>query len=198
MTMLEHLQHLPGQVRNALETAALRIQNPAGAEFLWDRVLTPGERKRLGNNLESAYQRYGGTVGLWLNVRGGTLQRAVVEVAYSLGLLVETDRRWLLRELEESLSKTAVPVVIEWDCKLGELRFNGELIRNVRTKMADNVVAVLDAFQDNGWVEQIEDPLSDRPDGQTLRETIRSLNIGLERIRFFADGTSQGIRWHVQ
>lgn len=64
--------------------------------------------------------------------------------------------------------------------------------------MADNVVAVLDAFQDNGWVERIEDPLSDQPDGQTLRETIRSLNNGLERIRFVADGTSQGIRWHAQ
>ena len=180
--MSEQTKRLSGRAREALETAELRIRNFEGAQYLWERVLTQGERKRLDDNLELAYQRYGGTLGLWLNVRGGTLLRALVEVAYSLGFLTATDREWLLRELGD---QPAVPILIEWNRELGELRFNGELIRKVRKKVAKNVIEVFDAFQDNGWVKRIEDPLSVQPDGQTLRETIRSLillSVGLYRI----------------
>lgn len=193
--MSEQLKHLPSRVRDALVTAEHWVQNLVGAERLWERVLTPGERKRLGNNLPTSYQRCGGTIGIWLQVRGGTIQRAIVEAAHALGFLTEADRQWLLRELDEPSSSAGGQFLIEWNRVLGELRLNGKLIRKVRLANATHLLDLLDAFQDAGWPEQIEDPLSVEPNGQLLRETLRTLNNGLTRLRFFADGTGHGIRW---
>jgi hypothetical protein len=130
-----------------------------------------------------------------MQARGGTIQNAIVEVAHVLGFLTEADYRWLLREIDEPASSSRNQILIEWNRRLGELRLNGKLIRKVRMANATRLSAILDAFQDEGWPEQIEDPLSVKSDSQLLRETLRTLNQRLKRLRFFADGTGHGIRW---
>jgi hypothetical protein len=59
---------------------------------------------------------------------------------------------------------------------------------------------VLAAFAEEGWPPRIDDPLP--PCGEPtpknrLRFTIRRLNAYQQQplIRFFADGTGQGVRW---
>lgn len=191
--MPDQFQQLSKEARAALATAELRIQNPAGAEYLWKRVLNAGERKRLGNRFEKAYQLHGGTIGIWLHLRKGTPQRAIVDVAHALNLLSDSDWRWLLRELTEP---EAPLEGIEWRKELGELRWNGEVIREVAVGKAKNLVPILDAFQECGWPERLDDPLT-AGDGQKLREAIKVLNQRLKRIRFYADGSGEGIRWKV-
>ena len=58
---------------------------------------------------------------------------------------------------------------------------------------------VLDAFQEDGWPDRIDDPLSPSKDQQRLHETIASLNenMALPLVHFRADGTGQGIVWEA-
>src|SRR5262249_31367674 len=91
---------LPARVSAELQTNALRIQAAISAARLWERVLTEGERQRLGGALEEAWRRYG-TAGMWMRLRGVSAERAVVEVAHGLGFLDDATCRWLLRELGE-------------------------------------------------------------------------------------------------
>jgi hypothetical protein len=83
-----------------LQTNAQRIQAAISAARLWERILTERERQRLGGVLEDAWRQYG-TAGMWMNLRGVSAGRAVVDVAHALGFLDDAAWRWLLRELGE-------------------------------------------------------------------------------------------------
>jgi hypothetical protein len=89
------------QATEALKTAALRISPPVVAFDLWERYLTSVDRKRLGNDIDSAYLNCGGTAGMWARLRGVTLLRAVLDVAKLVGALWCADHAWLLREFGE-------------------------------------------------------------------------------------------------
>lgn len=84
------------------QSAERRIRNANSAWRLWERHLTPEERERLGGDFEQAYKA-GGTAQIWANLHGGTLQRAVVDVAHLIGFLRDADHKWLLREMREHL-----------------------------------------------------------------------------------------------
>lgn len=84
-----------------LQTASLRISPVASAERLWERHLLPSDRERLGGDLAKAYCDNQGTAGMWMRLRGASLQRAVIEVAKILGFLDEENRTWLIREIGE-------------------------------------------------------------------------------------------------
>lgn len=93
-------RRLPPRVVDVLETTALRIRAAVAAARLWEEVLTESERARMGGHLSSLWcQR--GTAGIWMQLRGVSRERAVVEVAAELGLLAPSSTRWLLRELGE-------------------------------------------------------------------------------------------------
>jgi hypothetical protein len=77
---------------------------------------------------------------------------------------------------------------------VGELRIGDRVVRKLRAK-APNVIAVLDAFEEKGWPEAIDDPTSQN-DSQRRHETLRSLNQGLTVIKFHGDGTNKGIKWN--
>jgi hypothetical protein len=84
----------------------------------------------------------------------------------------------------------------EWDGRLCELRFGGQVIKRVRgRKVAKNVVQVLDAFQEEGWPHHVLDPLPGGPNKERVQKTVESLNKRLERIRFCADGSGEGFIW---
>ncbi len=86
--------------------------------------------------------------------------------------------------------------VPSWNRARSTLNFGNKVSKAIRRLgNATNVVRVLDAFQELGWPERIDDPLLGGADGQRLHETIRSLNSGLRFVRFRADGTGQGILW---
>jgi hypothetical protein len=92
---------LSSEAQEELQTTFHRIRAAVSAAWLWDRVLTEAERRRLGGNLEPAWREHG-TAGMWRKLRGVSLPRAVVEVARELNLMDERTRVWLLRELGEA------------------------------------------------------------------------------------------------
>ena len=89
--------------------------------------------------------------------------------------------------------------VPRWDMLRRELFVDGQVVKRFRVP-APNQIAVLAAFQEEGWPPRVFDPLP--PDGdqepkQRLRETIRALNQHQRppTLRFFGDGTGQGVLW---
>lgn len=96
---IELLQPLEPPTEELL-SCELRIRAPISAERMWTRHLTPGDRMRLGDDLEKAYYRFG-TAGMWMQLHGVTRQKAVVDVAKKLGFLSDGDYEWLLRETGE-------------------------------------------------------------------------------------------------
>jgi hypothetical protein len=91
-------------------------------------------------------------------------------------------------------------VHLKWDKVRRELRLNGALIRRVQgTKLAHQVVRLLDAFEESHWIPSIDDPLHGKTDSpqKRLNETIASLNKGLTVIKFHANGSGNGLFWDI-
>jgi len=99
---------------------------------------------------------------------------------------IEDDLRNLSRE-----KSSRRPPKPKWDGS--KLWYMGQVVRRVRVSKADNVVAVLNAFQEENWPNTVLYP--NEADIQTLHYTVRSLNDGLKVLRFRADGTGRGIMW---
>lgn len=147
-----------------------------------------------GKLLHRCYYRWG-VVGMWMKARKVPQPRAIIELAYELNLLSEADHRRLLAAVGEKESTPATQRP-SWDHGTGKLHYGGKLARQVQNPgRATNIVAILDAFEEQGWPARIDDPLPDGGDKQRLREAIRTLNQGLSRLRFRADGTGSGICW---
>src|SRR5262245_46966369 len=88
-----------------------------------------------------------------------------------------------------------------WDAAHRELRYNGRLVKRFRVP-ALNQIAVLDAFQEDGWPEFIDDPIPPEhgiDPKQRLNVTIKSLNRNqLEPlIRFHGNGNGLQVYWEV-
>ncbi len=88
-----------------------------------------------------------------------------------------------------------------WNAELRELNFNGSLIKCFKSP-APNQEIVLCAFEEDGWVPRIDDPLPQRAGQEQdpkrrLNDTVRSLNRSQKNhlIRFTTDGTGEGVRW---
>lgn len=84
-----------------LQASYLRTKPLVSAQKLWDEVLTPADRTRLGGDFCEAFRTYGGTVGMWKTLRGVSGERALIDVAKKLNFLTEEARQWLLREVGE-------------------------------------------------------------------------------------------------
>ena len=86
-----------------------------------------------------------------------------------------------------------------WDADSRRLWLNGLLVKRFRLR-AVNQEAVLCAFEEDGWPERIDDPLSPQPEQdpkRRLADTIKCLNRKLtnELIHFRGDGTGEGVVW---
>ncbi len=193
--MANELQDLSQREREEIGQASLRVNNTAAATVLWDKVLTPAERKRLGKSLQDAYAKHGGTIGMWCKLRGGRGAQAVVSLAHTLNLLTDMDVAWLLRELESRVDPQDRETHLEWDRTSGELRCNNQVIRRVRVTVATNIAHILDAFKEDAWPDRIDSPLNSSKAGTELRDAIKVLNRKLTQVKFHADGTGQGIKW---
>ncbi len=92
---------VPLWVQRDWETACGRAKGKVAAVRLWDRVLTMDDRRRLGDDLDAAYAKYSGAVGMWRQLHGVSAPRAVVAVAVAIGFLDAGTGRALLRALGE-------------------------------------------------------------------------------------------------
>jgi hypothetical protein len=83
-----------------------------------------------------------------------------------------------------------------WDAELRELWLGDVLVVRFR-RLAPNQELLLSAFQEQGWVTRIDDPLpkSERDSRERLRDTVKKLNRHSGPIRFHLDGSGQGIFW---
>ena len=102
--------------------------------------------------------------------------------------------KWIagIRAEQKQIEPTPSSTKPRWDSDLSQLTYSGDVIRKFRRPgSATNAIKVLDAFHEESWPQKIFDPL---PAGK-LHETLKSLNEGLTRIKFRADGRGEGIIW---
>ena len=161
---------------------------------MWRRLFTESDRQQLDDDLETSWKKLG-TVGMWMQVRDVSLERAVIDIAHGLGLMSEQTVRWLLRELGEEMSD-APPCDIRpvWDATTGELWFDHRLIRRVRiTQTPSNIQQILDAFEAAGWPHRIDNILPYGP--EQLHQALRSLNSSLKEIRFRSQKSGEAVVW---
>lgn len=86
-----------------------------------------------------------------------------------------------------------------WDASHRELRYNGRVVKRYRVP-APNQIAVLDAFQEEGWPEFIDDPIppvDDHNSKRRLSVTIKTLNQRqiAPLLRFHGNGDGQQVHW---
>ena len=177
-----------------LRTAALRIRPAAVAQRVWERVFVERDRRQLGGCLQECWPRLG-TLRMWMRVRGGSIEQALIDVAESVNLMDARTATWLRRELDlDNPTSDAAQDQPNWNPDRGELRFSGGVIRRLRVlSNPTNIQRILDEFQATGWPNRIDNPLT-RGEEQ-LHQTLRSLNRGLERIRFRAQEGAQAVVW---
>jgi hypothetical protein len=87
------------KVRLKLEETLARLQHRSAAALMWERLLTPGERARLGPDFHHAYARHRTPVAMWVFVHPVWDWRAVIQLGRRLDLLSEADYRWLDAEI---------------------------------------------------------------------------------------------------
>jgi hypothetical protein len=181
------------EVIEELQRLALCIQPLVSAERLWERVLSDGDRRRLGGDCRASYATLG-TAGMWKELHGGSPEQVVLEVARKLGFVDQTTYEWLLRAVGKNAPAVPRPDRPVWNGATGELRWKSRVIRRVRAfTQASNIHVILTAFERQGWPDRIDNPL---PLGQQqLHQTLRSLNRGLRGMRFHALNGGRVITW---
>jgi hypothetical protein len=95
--------------------------------------------------------------------------------------------------------QTAQRPIVHWDAEARKLRVNGEIVKRFKWPAA-NQESVLNAFQEEGWPERIDDPLPPHPEQdpkRRLSDTIKCLNRKQKShlVHFRGDGTGEGIVW---
>jgi hypothetical protein len=177
-------------VVDALRTAYARVKPFTSARRLWERVLSDDDKLQLGGDLQKSYKRLG-TVSIWMETRHVSFTRAVVEVAGEIGFLDESTYRWLLREIGDEPPQPGRPF---WDVTTGKLQLGKKVIRSVRVMSnPTNIHQILEEFQLQQWPSRVDNPFGS--DQQQLHQTLRSLNHGLEKIRFRAQEGGEAVTW---
>jgi hypothetical protein len=165
-------------------------------DLKWDDTLTEDVEVREGcpgRVLHRCYHRWN-AVGMWMIARMVEQPRAIAELAYEHGFLMEPAYRQLLQSIGEKEDRTRDPGLPEWDRDEQTLNFEGEPIRKIRSlAVARNIVAILDAFEIDSWCSRIDAP--GQLSGQTLHDAVYTLNEGLKSIRFHVAGDGNQIRW---
>lgn len=183
-----------------LEDMHIRFGNEEVATQMWNDVFSPTDRKRLGDDFDQARTKHSGTIGMAMAAWSCSRVEAVLRLCDAFQSYDPVTRKRLWREwgLKKPTGSAAPADIPSWNGH-GQLRFKGTVIRRTRgSKIASHVSAILTAFEKQNWPDRIDDPLPGQPDSQRLREAIRNLNRGLKLIKFFADGSGQGIRWQCK
>ena len=106
------------------------------------------------------------------------------------------------RRLIDAQSQQSLEGVLpNWDRESRTFLVGEYLIKRFRVP-SPNQESVLDAFQEEGWPQSIDDPLppsGDQHPKRCLRDTIKCLNLNQasRMIRFHGDGTGQRVLWQL-
>jgi hypothetical protein len=92
---------MPQWLTETWRSAVVRAKEAHIGRLLWERVFTPAEHRRLGTNLDKAYEFHGSPVAMWRHLYGVTETRAVIDINYRLNLLDAASADSLLREFDE-------------------------------------------------------------------------------------------------
>jgi len=131
-----------------------------------------------------------------------TRNRAIAEVAHTLGFLDQASRDALVASLppedQAAADRAAIRARREakpsWHATLGELRYRGEVIRVVKPE-AGNLRTILEAFETDGWPDEIYDPFPQDGPTDRRRRAVATLNSGLRGIQFESTGNGRKIAW---
>lgn len=184
------------RTREETQVHFLRVAHPAAAAELWDKWLTPKDRKKLGNNLYRAMDECKTSVGMFMKARNVDFVEATLHVATYLGLR-EADRDRLLREWGLLGRGPANDQRLKWDFEAGKLYWGRELIRTVKLyneEKPSNVQVLIEAFEVENWPEVIDSPFLFQ---STLHATIRAVRKGLTRITFSSAAGGAKCRWEL-
>lgn len=187
-------REITAQIARELAAWRLRLIPAVVAARVWNTLFTDDDRARLGGNLSAAWEGEGrGTMAMYMRARHVSYERAMLEIAWGLGLMHPADYERLLTAIGGALAGRLRPI---WDRERLVLKVGDQVVRRIRSRsVAPSACRVLDSFEELGWAARIDDPLPGSPDQQRLREVVRSLNRDLATIRFGADGTGKGIVW---
>jgi hypothetical protein len=78
-----------------------RVQPFKMAELLWWRHLNDDQRQKLDGDLEAAFRKGRGTVGIWLKLHGVSMERAVLDLAELFQLVSTGDYQFWCSYLAE-------------------------------------------------------------------------------------------------
>jgi hypothetical protein len=184
---------LPSALRKKFDELAVKIRGPIVATAVWNRHFTDAERQTLGGDAYQAWKHHGGIAAMWSAVRGVSINRAIIEIAYEADWLDTPTRTSLLKALNEDDPQAIAP---RWLKATGELWFGDAVIRWIRRpQQAKNIVRILDSFELDGWPPRIDDPITGGGDSSARRRAIESLNKGLKAIRFSCAGDGEAFCW---
>ena len=173
------------KVRKRLEEVALIVASGVGPveaarrfglsdSVIWDQI------RKYSETFEAMKQE----ARKRLRIPPGARQVAYL-VSEETGAVVRTNRDGTLavnkarqKGRARGIPSTQIP---RWNRKKGRLTLYGKTIRKVRVTHARALVRVLDAFEEEGWPETVENPL---PPTIDMGDIVKSLNDGLTRIRF--------------
>ena len=185
-----------------LTEAYQRIQNVTIGRLLWHERFTDADRAQFEQPWPNVWETNHGTIGLWCRARGTSWNRAIAEVAHAMGFLNQPLRDAIVAALPAedrpadglAATKTQREIRPSWNKQLGELRYRGKVIREVKAE-AENLRSILDAFELDGWPDEIYDPLPADDASDRRRRAVATLNAGLDGIRFFSTGNGRRIGW---
>jgi hypothetical protein len=109
-------------------------------------------------------------------------------------MIIESQSQDPVRKMSPDKIMSSEVTVPRWDSESMILFLGKQIARRVSMK-AKNVLAVLNAFQEDGWPFKIDDPLPGGRNPERLRDTLKQLNKDLKHLRFSADGSGEGIVW---
>lgn len=94
----------PQAIRLFQETCR-RVRTPPTHLKLWTTRLSDSDKCKAGGSLRMAFQNRD-TIDLWVEPKGVSPDRAVVDLGLTLGFLTSADHRFLLSELQEDFENT--------------------------------------------------------------------------------------------
>ena len=192
---------LPDWVVARLEEACHRVQNLPAGKKLWHERFTPADHSRFDQPWPQVWAANQGTIGLWCKARGTSWNRGIAEAAHALGFLDEPTKNAIIAALPHEDpsggyggTRPRRDLTPSWNKALGELRYRGDVIREVKPE-AENLRTILDAFQEDGWPNEIYDPFPADDASGRRRRAVATLNMDLRLIRFSSTGNGRRIAW---
>jgi hypothetical protein len=191
------------RARDELQRFLSYIRSAGWERRILERCFTDEERRAFGSERTGREQQQGADtprvpIDLWYAQRRKISRvKAIVELGCGMGSGNPASYNWILEAIGEEVPVNSQSRRLVWDRHLRELRLDGRVVRRIRgLRVAKNVVAILDAFENSSWQDyHVTNPLAPDRDDQTLREAVATLNEGLRTkdLWFESDGTGNGV-----